>query len=360
MVLALLIANVKMIYRNRQALFWAMAFPLIFLVIFGLFNFEQAPSADMTIVDLADDELSRGLVRGLGESDFFELGTENDEQAARWALANGDVGYVLIIPEGLAQQAMGPEGGATLTLLYDETQVQTNSIVRSVLQQSLDQANLAIQGARPVLRLESQGITSRYVSYFDFLLPGFVGMGVMVYGIIGMASVISVYRQQKILKRIRATPLKVRTFFTAQVLAYLLLSLVQTAIILAAGVFLFGAKVYGNVVWAFPLVVLANLTFLNLGFIVGSLSRTVDAANGLGNAIAMPMMFLSGVFFPTDGLPAILRDVVPYLPLTPLLDALRGVMLEAEPVWAFPQELGILGLWVVVTALVAVRVFRFE
>ncbi|MFC1935618.1 ABC transporter permease [Chloroflexota bacterium] len=360
MLLPLFIANIKMIYRERQALFWALAFPLIFLVIFGLFNFEQGPSAELTIVDLANDEVSRGLVQGLEEIDFFELEVESDEAVARQALADGDVGYVLIIPEGLAQQAMGSEGGATLTLLYDETQIQTNSVVRSALLRSIDQVNLAIQGAHSILGLESQSVTARSVSYFDFLLPGFVGMGVMIYGIIGIASVMALYRQQKILKRIRATPLKVRTFFTAQVLAYLLLSLVQTGIILAAGVFIFGATIYGNVAWAFPLVVLANLTFLNLGFIVGSLSRTVDAANGLGNAVAMPMMFLSGVFFPTDGLPAVLREVVQYLPLTPLLDALRGVMLEAEPVWAFPYELGLLGLWVAVTAVVAVRVFRFE
>ena len=296
-----------------------MAFPLIFILIFGLFNFDQPPSAELTVVDHADDDLSRSFVEGLREIDFFTLEDESDEEAARRALADGEVGYVLIIPEGLTERATAQEGGVTLTLLYDETQILTNSIVRSVLQQSLDQVNLAIQGARAVLGIESQGITARNVSYFDFLLPGIVGFGVMVFSIIGLASVIALYREQKILKRIRATPLKVRTFFTAQVLAYLLLSMVQTGIILAAGVFLFGARIYGNVLWAFPLVVLANLTFLNLGFIVGSYSRSVSAASGLGNAVAMPMMFLSGAFFPTEGLPTILREAVQYLPLTPLL-----------------------------------------
>ena len=75
-----------------------------------------------------------------------------------------------------------------------------------------------------------------------------------------------------------------------------------------------------------PLAVLANLTFLNLGFIVGSIAKTVQAASGLGNAVAMPMMFLSGVFFPTENLPTILARVVAYLSLSPMLEAMRGVL----------------------------------
>ncbi len=105
---------------------------------------------------------------------------------------------------------------------------------------------------------------------------------------------------------------------------------------------------------------LANIAFLNLGVIVGSLSKNVNAANGLANVIAMPMMFFSGVFFPTTSLPWIMPQVVKLLPLTPLLDALRGVVLEAKPLWAFPWELGLLGLWVLATSVVAVRVFRFS
>jgi ABC-2 type transport system permease protein len=228
-----------------------------------------------------------------------------------------------------------------------------------VLQRSIDQINLAVLGARSVLVLEARGVAARNLSFFDFLLPGILGFGVMIFSITGIASVIAVYRQQKILKRIQATPLKVRTFFTAQVLAYLVLSLVQTVIILTVGVLL-GANIYGNVAWVFPLVILSNLIFLNLGFIVGAFSKTAGAASGLGNVIAMPMMFLSGAFFPTDSLPGSVGAVVHYLPLTPLLKALRGVMLEANPLWDYPAELGLLLLWVVVSSVVAVKTFRFE
>ena len=360
MLVALFIANLKMLYRDRQAIFWALAFPLIFLVVFGVLDFDQPPSADVTVVDLADDQVSRSLIEGLETVEFLSLTNEPDEATARQALLDGDAEFVLIIPQGVAEETLRPNGTATITLLYDETQVQTNSIVRSVLQRSIDQVNLAIQEARPILGLDSQGVTAHSISFFDFLLPGIVGFGVMIYSIMGIASSIAVYRQQKILKRIKATPLKVRTFFTAQVLAYLVLSMVQATVILGAGILVFGANVYGNVAWVFPLVLLANLIFLNLGFIVGAFSKTVGAASGLGKAVALPMMFLSGAFFPTDTLPAGLKQVVEYLPLTPLLDALRGVMLDANPLWDYPSELGLLVLWVAVSSVIAIKTFRFE
>ena len=84
------------------------------------------------------------------------------------------------------------------------------------------------------------------------------------------------------------------------------------------------------------------------------------AADGLANAVAMPMMFLSGTFFPTETLPGVLANVVKYLPLSPLLVAMRGVALDATPFWEYPTELAVLGAWIVVTSVVAVKVFRFS
>ena len=359
MLLSLFLANLKMIARNRQGLFWALFYPLIFVVVFGLFRFDQAGTSTMAVVDKAQDPLSQELTRNLGTMELLKLEQEADEASARRALEDGNVDFVLVIPDGLAA---GVQRGVPmpLTLLYDEAQMQMNQLVMGVVQQFLGQVNLTLQNARPLLTMEGQGVRARQMRYFDFILPGLVGMGVMTYSIIGLGSNLALYREQKVLKRMLTTPVRVSSFFVAQVLAYLVLALAQAAIILAVGVFLFGAHIYGSVLWVFLLVLLANIAFLNLGFIVGSLSKNVNAANGLSNVIAMPMMFFSGVFFPTTSLPSIMPQVVRLLPLTPMLDALRGVVLEAKPLWAFPWELGLLGLWVLATSVVAVRVFRFS
>lgn len=84
-----------------------------------------------------------------------------------------------------------------------------------------------------------------------------------------------------------------------------------------------------------------------------------DAAQGIGNAVAIPMMFLSGVFFPTDTLPQVVQTVVRYLPLTPLIEAMRKVSIEGLSITDTGPQLLLLGAWVVVSFAIAGRVFRF-
>jgi ABC-2 type transport system permease protein len=360
MLFPLILANLKMMYRNRQALFWALAFPLIFVSIFGLLRLDEPSTIELLVVDNAQDVVSRALVTNLGELERFNVEQREDEAEARQAVEDSDAGFLLILPEGLETRLTidlqdRPVG---ITLLYDRGS-QTASIIIATIQKFIGETNKQITGAPTLLELRPEGVQVRELTYFDFVLPGFVGMGVMTYAIIGLASGMALYREQKILKRILATPLKVRTFFASQIIAFLILSVIQAAIIVAVGVFIFNGHVYGNFLYLLVLVVIANIVFLNLGFIVGALAKNVRAADGLANAVSMPMMFLSGTFFPKETLPDILSSVVEYLPLSPLLDAMRGVALDANPFWEYPTELAILGAWIVVSSVVAVKVFRF-
>ena len=149
-------------------------------------------------------------------------------------------------------------------------------------------------------------------------------------------------------------------FFAARVLSALVLSVIQAAIILATGWLLFGVAVEGNLLHIALLVALGNIVFLNIGFVVGAFSKTVSAASGLGNAVGLPLMFMSGVFFPVENLPTILRIIVEYLPLAPIVAMVRGVVLHSAAFWEFPLELAILCGWIVISAVAAIRTFKFR
>ena len=354
---ALVAANLKIIFRNRQSLFWALVFPLVFVGVFGLFNLDQAPSVTIGVIDRSQDNVSKVLLANLKQIRTFKLETKTDEAAARKQLQDGDLRYLLVIPPGLA--ASVAEGHpAQIAFTYDEAS-PTSAVVIGVIQRFLNDANLGLVQAPTLLNLGAEGIRSRQLNYFDFLLPGFVGLGVMTYSVIGIASVMTVYREQKILKRILATPLKVRTYFAGLIIAYLVMCMVQTAVILAAGILLLDGHVVGNYLYIGVAVLMGNIIFLSLGFIVGSFAKTVAAASGLGNVVTMPMMFLSGTFFPTDTLPSVLPQVVSVLPLSPMLEIMGGVSLDAKSLTDFPLQLGLLAIWIVVTSVVATRVFKF-
>lgn len=357
----LFLAQVKMLYRNRMALFWALVFPILFVAVFGLFFREETPTITLAVVDRAGDSLSQRLVESLSRVPQFKIKAVDGEEEARRMLANGDIHYLLVLPPGLAADLGRAREGepVRLTLVYDQGQA-FSGVVISTVRRFVDQVNLEMAGAPRLLEVQEEGAITRQVDYFDFLLPGFVGIGVMNYAIIGMAVTIAHFRQQRVLKRIMATPLRVRNFVVTMVLANLCLSLVQAGIILVVGVFAFGGRVYGNPLWIFLVVVLANIVFLNLGLISGSLARNVNAASGVGNAVSLPMMFLSGAFFPKENLPAFLARAVDFLPLTPMMDMMRGVTLEAKVPWDYPLSLGVLVAWILLSSLLAVRTFRYD
>ncbi len=355
-----LVADIKMITRNRQALFWALAFPLIFVMVFGLFDLDRPRATNVAVIDQSQDQVSKRLVEGLAKIDLVKVVSSLSEAEARKGLLDGDFGFVLIIPPDLMARALQGVEPVSLTLLYSQSQPDVSHRFSGVIRQFVDRANLELNDAKPRLAMNLEGVESKQISYFDTLLPGLVGMGIMTFSVIGMGSVIAAYRENRIFKRLLTTPLRVSAFFAAEITARLLLSVVQALIIFAAGIFLFNAHIYGPLLWALVLVIPANIIFLNLGFIVGAFAKNVEAASSLGNLMTLPMMFFSGTFFPTDSLPRALAWVVGYLPLTPLLDAMRGILLESRPLWAFPGDLAILGAWVIASSFLAVRFFRFE
>ncbi|MBM4404801.1 MAG: ABC transporter permease [Chloroflexi bacterium] len=358
MLLYLVAANLKMLFRNRQSIFWALLFPLIFVVVFGLFNLDETPTTKVLVVDYSRDQLSKSLVKSLDDIETLKMEEAADEAKARQDLRDGERRFLLILPQGLGED-VAAKRPVKITLIYDESSA-VSAVIIGLVRRFVDGANLELADAQPLLNLESQGILSRQTGYFDFLLPGFIGLGVMTYSIIGLASNLAVWREKKIFKRLLATPLRIQTFFAAVIVSFLVLSLIQAAIILVSGMLLFDAHFYGNYFYLLVFVVFGNLVFLNLGFIVGAFAKTVSAASGLGNVVSLPMMFLSGTFFPTDTLPAFLRWLVQYLPLSPLLEGMRGIATDARPLWDFPQEMAILGVWIIVTAFIAVKVFKFR
>lgn len=197
-------------------------------------------------------------------------------------------------------------------------------------------------------------------AYFNELVIGLAGFAVMFNSIIVVGVKISSYRQLRILRRILVTPLPMRNYFAAEIIAHLFLALFQSAIILVLGIFAFGAEVHGNILWFFLIVAFANIVFLNIGFAVGGRSSSPAAASGIANAIAIPMMFLSGTFFPTSTLPAFLPELMKVLPLTPTLDALRMVAIDGDAIWKTWPELSILAGWVVASTAIACKIFKFD
>ncbi len=365
--LAITLANLKMMARNRQGLFWSLVFPLLLVAVFGLFDFRGVTPTGLAVADFSGGPKADALRERLNGIAFLEPETLDADDPgaladARQRLADGDLGYMLLIPHGLDAPAAENGAGAVepVELVYSTRNRERNQLVEGAVHSLVIELRSAGLPVLPERLVTSEVIETPEVDYFDTVLLGLLGLGIMTNSIISIAVRISVYRNQAVLKRLLATPLPVWKFFAGEIVAHLLLAMVQALIILAVGVFVFGGDIHGSLGWVLVIVLLGSVIFLNIGFILSAWARSPAAASGMGNAVALPMMFLAGTFFSTASLPWLLPYAALALPLTPMLDALREVGINSAPLWETWPQLAAMGAWAVATAAVAIRVFRFS
>lgn len=358
---ALFAASVKMFVRNRVALFFSLFLPLIIMLIFGVLNFEGSTTISLGIVDEADNEQSAALIDGLGEFDYLEI-SEGTRETELEALEEGDRGFVLVIPQGFATSASGEPGLVAYASTSDPSQAQVG---QGLLQQAVGGA-LASAGGAPLppsggftAPVSFESVESRDLGYIDFLVPGIVGMTVMQLGLFGVAFGFVQLKRTGALRRLFATPTSPAYFLSAQVASRLVLGYVQVAILIGIGIW-FGLQMFGSWLVLAVIVGLALLIFLAVGFGVAGWAKNEDQAAPVANLISLPMLFLSGVFFPRDAMPEFLRGITQYMPLTYVNEALRGVMNDGAGLLDLgPQLLG-MGVWAVITFVIAVRLFTWE
>lgn len=376
----MLISELKMTFRNRQALFWRLFFPLIFIIIFGLFNLDSFSKSKIVVIDEADTTLSHQIVDGLNKVDLFKIESttkteELDEDKGK--LKRNEVDFILVIPPSVKNlpdrntppastdprtcQPSTPLAAiptSNILVYYNEANVATNQIVLNALSQLTTEINANAAGAPKLFALEKEALSNKKVRYIDFLVPGVIAMSLMNSAVMTTAVYITEQREKKILKRILVTPVDRKYFIAAKVFSQLVVALIQIAIILTAGKLLYHVNVYGSYLDIAAIAFLGSLTFINIGFVIAGLSRTAHSAESLAQIVTMPMMFLSGIFFSIDTLPKIVNKIVTYLPLSPIIESLRKVIINGDGLASVSHQLYVVGGWVIASFIAAIFVFR--
>lgn len=205
---------------------------------------------------------------------------------------------------------------------------------------SLERMLAGMPGA-PLQRAVVSGEQTRYV---DWLVPGILGMNMMFSCLFGVGYVIVRYRKAGYLKRLSATPMRAAEFLVAQVLSRLLVIVVVTCGVFAATEWVIGFPVVGSHGSLFVVALLGAISMIAMGVAVAARTTSEELANGLLNLVTWPMMMVSGVWFSIEGAPTPVVWLAQCLPLTHLLEAARGVMLDGQSLLAVADHLMVLGV----------------
>lgn len=202
-----------------------------------------------------------------------------------------------------------------------------------------------------------QAATARRLMLVD--IPVVSTLLIALSAVISLVTIIAIYRESGILRRLRATPLRPATILTAHVLVKLIFTAATLFLMMLAGRRYYPADVHFPL-WGFTFALLiATWAILSIGFVIASVVPTARFAQPAAALTFYPMIALSGLFYPVSGLPAALRVVARLMPLTYAVSLLEGV-LRGDAWSAHVRDLAALAIVFIVCTAVSNRVFRWE
>lgn len=340
--LSLIAARVREFWREPAAIFWVYVFPLIMVVALGV-AFRDKPVGDFSVVITAGDR-AQDVLQLLERDTRFRV-LVCDAAESRWRLRTRRA-------ELIVAPSRGTDNG--YDYFFDPT--QANSVLARHLVDEILQRAAQRHDAVPIRDHTAVEPGSRYI---DFLVPGLLGMGLLGGGMWGVGFAIVDMRIRKLLKRYLATPMKRGHFLAALMASRFLFTVPEVLVLLLFARFLFGVTNQGSHLTLGLLILLGTFEFTGIGLLIASRAQTIETASGLMNAFMLPMWIGSGIFFATDRFPDSVQPFLKVLPLTPLIEALRGVMLEGATLAALGPQLALIVAWGIVTYTLALRWFRW-
>ncbi len=325
--------------REPEALFWVFVFPVLLAFALGLAFKNRSVQVVAVAVErgAGAEELVLALDAAPGVAPVLV-----DSAEARNRLRTGRAALVV-------------RPGEPVQFVYDSTR-QESYVARLVADRAIQRA----AGVEPRRAVVDRRVTEKGSRYVDFLLPGLIGMGIMGTGMWGVGFGIVKTRNQKLLKRLLASPMRRGEFMLSFVLSRLFFLVLEVGSLLAFGALVFGVPFRGTLVAVGAISVLGAMTFAGLGLLVASRSRTIEGVSGLMNVVMVPMWICSGVFFAYSNFPEPMQPFLKALPLTALNDALRAVILDGTGLAATVGLMAILAAWGVGSFGVALKVFRWQ
>jgi ABC-2 type transport system permease protein len=193
----------------------------------------------------------------------------------------------------------------------------------------------------------------------DISIPAYTAMIIATTGLMSITITMATYREKGILRRLKATPISPFVVLAAQVLVVFLMTTLGMLLLIIAGKVVYNIRFDGDVLSVLAGFVLSSLSFFSLGFILAALIPTARTAQVVGMVLLYPMLFLSGAGFPRELLPAAVKKVSTFLPLTYVVNLLRGLWIGDH--WSgHITEVIVLGGMLTAGVIISVATFRWE
>ncbi len=351
--------EVKQLKRDWRFLFVLFFFPVFLLAIFGYAVNFDVKHIRLGVYDLEKSQVSRDFIRSLVSSEYFDQPIQfNKRKEIDKALEEKLVQTALIIPADFSRQLNSGNRKAELQFLIDGVDGNTASIIFNYVSSATTNLNAKIQkdfllraGLEPFYPID---IKPRFWFNPDlkttwFLLPGLIAMILIMVAVISISLTLVREKEKGTIEQINVSSVTTLELLIGKSLPYVIISLIDAALILLAGFILFGIVVNGS----FILLFLSTLIFISactsIGIFISVVADTQQVAFTMATFASMlPAVVLSGFIFPIDSMPFLVQIITNITPAKFFIRILRAIMLRGVGVHAFWDQLIYLILFIVV------------
>ena len=208
-----------------------------------------------------------------------------------------------------------------------------------------------------------QQVPGRIYRTIDFILPGQMGFSLLSAGVFGVAFLFFNLRQQLVLKRFYATPIRRLYIILGEALSRVTFQLITAVVIIGIGHFAFNFTLVHGLSTFLNIMVLsfiALILFMGFGFIVSGVAKSESTIPPLANLFTLPQFLLAGTFFSIDNFPSWMQPFCRILPLTHFNNAMRDISFEGNSLMDSWGDISVLLIWIVVVYAAAYKIFKWE
>jgi ABC-2 type transport system permease protein len=383
--------DMMVLWRHKPRLISLILFPIIMITLFGYGMGGTLTNIPVVVVSQSNGPVTDATLNAIKSTNLYDVtNVINDPTKGKQMVMNGQDKAAIILPSNyddmqsqtpknviidadssdqMATGALIPTTQALFSQISNQIgiqELQSMGLSSSAAQSS--QIQVTSQTPSQVLSnpvalssgINFQNIVNSInfqinklygnISYIDFLVPGVLAMVVLFSCMFGMGESIAGERERGELARLFMTPTSIATIVGGKILSKLVQETGRAIILIVVAIALFGIVIAGSMLLTLLLLVLVALCFVGFGIMISARVSTQEDYMQMVQPITLPMMFMSGVFYPVETMPWIFQKIAYILPLTYANDALRAVMLKGA---------GIGAIWVDVVVLLGFTVVFF-
>ena len=355
--------DIKRLFRDKVAIFFVFVFPLIFLIIFGsIFNSDNEVSFRVGFINESQTEFAKQFDKEARENKVLEIDKEvTSLDLAKEKMNRGQLDATIVLPPEFGAIKAGekfPSGQAKI--VYSESNQSAGQTLASLMDGIFKEINREIAPAPTPFTVTAESTNTSGLRQFDYTFSGILGFTLLSLGIFGPTTVFPRLKQRGVLRRYQMTTIKVWQYFVGNVLSNAFVGLLALVVMFGTAVTLFDLNMRGNYLILALIVALGTIMLFGIGLALGGWAKNENRAAPLAQLVTLPMMFLSGVFFPTFLMPDLLQKITQFIPLTAVVDAVRLTITENAGLVDLAPQFGVMLGWTVIVYVIAFKVFRWE